>query len=200
MGSALNRPDGATLYVSNLSRWATASSVRQFFGACGDVLKVELITDRAATSPSAAYVTMATAASAAVAVSKLHGKLFHDRTLMLSITPSEKGEKRAAAAAIPSTRVALAQQYRDARCMTYELEWSGRRLTLQFFFADEDGTCRVQARTGLAGVGVVEATDRTRELALTAVAKAWLAPSELPPEGDIPWDEVVVALKSVRAI
>lgn len=200
MGSALNRPDSATLYVSNLSRWATASSVRQFFGACGDVLKVELITDRAATSPSAAYVTMATAASAAVAVSKLHGKLFHDRTLMLSIAPSEKGEKRAAAAVVPSTRVALAQQYRDARCMTYELEWSGRRLTLQFFFADEDGTCRVQARTGLPGVDVVEATDRTRELALTAVAKAWLAPSELPPEADIPWDEVVVALKSVRAI
>jgi hypothetical protein len=175
------------------------SSVRRFFGACGDVLKVELLTERGGSSTSSAYVTMATAAGATVAVDTLHGRLHLDRTVMVSITPTGKHDRGASASTAVSTRVALAQQYRDARCMTYELEWSGRRLTLQFFFPHEDGACRVQARTGLDGTGVVEATDRTRERALTAVATAWQASSQLP-VGEIPWDEVVVALKSVRAI
>lgn len=196
MGATLSPPGAATLYVSNLSRSATSSSVRRFFGACGDVLQVELITERAATIPSAAYVTMATAAGAAAAVNTLHGRLLHDRSVMVSVTSSEKSERVAAPSKPKSSSVAVAQQYRDARCMTCELEWSGRRLTLQFFFPDDDGIWCVQARASMGGAGFVEAKAQTRELALAAVVKAW----QEQHEGDMPWDEVLAALRSVRVI
>lgn len=188
------------LYVSNLSRLATSSSVRQHFGACGVVLEVEMLAERASTTPSAAYVTMATPAGAALAVDTLHGRLLHDRSLMVSLVlgEPESRSKAAAAAAAKSTGVAVRQQYRDRHGMTYELDWLGQRLTFHFLFPTDDHVCRVQARTG-AGVDMVEAAAATRELALNAVAQACQARPDFS-AGNVPWEEVAHALKSVRAV
>lgn len=72
------------LYVTNLSASATLTSVRQFFAACGEVVDVEFLAERSSRPTSAAYVTMATGASAARAVETLHGAELHNRRALVS--------------------------------------------------------------------------------------------------------------------
>jgi hypothetical protein len=192
------------LYVSNLSTSATLSSVRQFFGACGEVVDVEFVAERnPGRRPSSAYVTMATRGAAEQAVSKLHSRLLHDRSVMVSLAHggdnNDRPERKPKAS---PAAVAIAQQYRDRHGMTYELDCLGLSLTLRFFFPPEvgEGEHRVVAHTSQAPQLVVEATAHTRELALAAVADAW---RQLPAEQAAPvldWALVVTALQAVRAV
>jgi RNA recognition motif-containing protein len=186
------------LYVTNLSRLATSSSVRQFFGACGDVVEVEFLAERSLRPVSAAYVTMATGAGAALAVSKLHGTLLHDRSLMISVASGQKEGPSAQRAKAGPVGFVITQQYRDRHGMSYELECAGRRLTVRFLFPEEDPAWRAQVHLG-SGTDPVEATAATRELAFNAVVAAWRPLANLP-AADVPWAEVIAALKSVRAI
>lgn len=191
------------LYVSNLSTSATLSSVRQFFGACGEVVDVEFVAERSpGRRPSSAYVTMATRGAAEQAVSKLHSRLLHDRSVMVSVAhggdSSDRPERKPKASPVA---VSIAQQYRDRHGMTYELDCSGLSLRLRFFFpAETGGEHRLEAHTSQAPQLVVEATAPTRELALAAVAEAW---RQLPAEQGAPlldWALVVTALQAVRAV
>lgn len=189
------------LYVTNLSRSATLTSLRQFFGACGEVVEVEFLAERDSRPTSTAYVTMASPAAAALAVNKLHSRLLHDRSVMVSLAPGATGterEGRAKAPAPPGVR--MAQQYRDRHAMFYELDCSGLQLKLRFVFPEQqDQAWCVQAIADRDEASVVEASAPTRALAFEAVVKACellAAPPWLP----VRWPEVTEVLKTVRAI
>ena len=190
------------LYVTNLSRSATLASLRQFFGACGDVVDVEFLAERNSRPVSAAYVTMASEVAAARAVSKLHGSLLLDRSIMVTVASDDQTHRprETAKANSSAPHVRIAQQYRDRHGMSYDLDCTGQRLTLRFLFPVEpEQAWRVQATADADLSNAVEATASTRELALDGVAKAcdethtgrWQA---------IRWVDVAAALKVVRAI
>jgi len=197
------------LFVTNLSATATPASVRQLFGSCGEVLDVQFLSERSRVA-STAYVTMATPASAALAVGKLHGRLLHDRSLMVSLVLGEDNHTRAPrkAAVVAPITVTVSQQYRDRHGMIYELSCppgesgaaAAHRLTLRFLFPTDDAQpWRVQAHAGQSEASTIEGTGMTRELALQAVTRAW----EEDQTGNVPavcWTEVAAALKAVRAI
>lgn len=188
------------LYVTNLSASATLTSVRQRFNACGEVVDVEFLTERTASPTSAAYVTMATGASALKAVDALHGTMLHDRMLLVSVAPgsgasARKGERKVDAA----SGVHITQQYRDRHAMSYELDSAGSRLTLTFAFPEHDGAAW-RLRAAIAGEQLgVEASAHSRELAYMALSEACehSAGSRL---ASVHWLEVAAALRSVRAI
>lgn len=196
------------LYVSNLSSSATLSSLRQHFGGAGEVLEVEFAAERNSGSrqPSSAFVTMASSSAADEAVRKLHGRLFLDRSLMVNLAPGSDADgrerERERKAKPTSPGVTVSQQYRERGGMAYELDCSGVRLTLRFFFADtEPGDAqRVEARTGLDDGFVVQATAATRALALQAVAEAWRALPSTPAAPQLDWELVSAALKTVRVV
>ncbi|HVY30932.1 MAG TPA: RNA-binding protein [Polyangiaceae bacterium] len=192
------------LYVSNLSQAATLGSMRELFGACGDVLEVEFAAERGARSyPSAAFITMATSLGAERALSALHGRLHGDRVLVISRVSGEP-------AALPETvrparppanqpRVAITQQYRDRRGLTYELSCSGKLLTLRFIFPLDDAQAwQVEARTLPGPPSAVTASAMTREQALLALIDASVG----GPLGaaELDWAEVAAVLRSVRAL
>jgi hypothetical protein len=199
---ALRKPMQTKLYVTNVSRSATLASVRQFFGACGDVMDVEFLTERnSQNSPSAAYVTMATSAGAERAIEKLHGKMLHDRTLMISHAPvDDQGGARSKQKGTPAeAKVAVRQQYREREGMAYELDCAGVPLIMRVFFPEPTGMARrVQARTGGNEVHLEEATAATPQLAFDAIVLAWGAAGPSAPELD--WTAVATALKTVRGI
>lgn len=193
------------LYVTNLAQSVSLSSVRECFGACGEVFEVEFVAERGAYhSMSSAYVTMGSTAEAERAVRSLHGKVLVGRALVVSIAPQQEsaGGGRDAKKPKPAAATAsIAQQYRERECMTYELECQGTRLTVRIFFPNEgDGAgWRIEARTNQTEVAV-EAREATREGALAAVAEAARSLVAQPSLSDLDWDAVAVALKNVRAV
>lgn len=189
------------LYVTNLSVSATLSSVRQRFNACGEVVDVEFLVERSARPTSAAYVTMATEASALKAVDALHGAMLHDRMLLVTVAPgsrasARKGESKVGAA----SGVHITQQYRDRHAMSYELDSAGSRLTLTFAFPEHEGAAwRLRAAIAGEQLGDVQASAHSREVAFMALSEACehSAGSQLAAVHGL---EVAAALRSVRAI
>src|SRR5438270_822660 len=64
------------LFVGNLSYATTAAALRSLFAECGEVVAVEVVTDR-----GYAFVTMASDAATDEALAKLDGKTLDDRPL-----------------------------------------------------------------------------------------------------------------------
>jgi len=193
------------LYVTNLAQSASLSSVRECFGACGEVFEVEFVAERSAyQATSAAYVTMGSPVAAERAVRSLHGTVLAGRALVVSIAHQQEspGARRdAKKAKQPPATASIAQQYRERECMTYELECMGTRLTVRIFFPDESAAAgfRVEARTNHCDAAV-EAREATREGALDAVADASRRLVAQPSLSELDWKAVAVALKSVRAV
>jgi hypothetical protein len=194
------------LYVSNLSQAATLSSMRELFGTCGDVLKVEFAAERGSPRlPSAAYVTMASPLAADRAVTDLHGRLHCDRVLvisrMLGETTTFSDHSRPARRAPAVARVAMTQQYRDRHASTYELSCSGKLLTLRFVFPLDDAHgWHVEARMVPGPAVAVTAGAMTREQAFRALVGAWTAADSEETPSDLDWEEVAVVLRAVRAL
>ena len=191
------------LYVTNLSSSATLSNVRELFRGAGDVVEVEFAEERShGGRPSSAFVTMATASGAEEAIRKLHGRLFHDRSVMVALAPEGRGDSARHAKAKPaSVGVSVQQQYRERLGMAYELDCSGLRLTVRFFFQDDASKVqRVEVRATLRSDFVAEATAATRELALLAAAEVWKHPPGDAQAPELDWAQVMTALKAVRAV
>jgi RNA recognition motif-containing protein len=192
------------LHVTNLSSSATLASLRELFRAAGDVVEVEFAAERVPGGrPSSAFVTMATASAAEEAVRRFHGRLFHDRSVMVVIAGEGDYEAARRANAKPKTApsVAVQQQYRERNGMAYELDCTGLRLTVRFSY--QDAGCkehRVEVKATLRSDYVAEATAATRELALMAVAEVWGRPVDGPPAPTLDWPAITTALKSVRAV
>ncbi|HYQ16212.1 MAG TPA: RNA-binding protein, partial [Polyangiaceae bacterium] len=200
------RTEGALpkLHVTNLSSSATLASVRQLFSLVGDVLEIEHAAERNRSgSVPSVFVTMATLSAAEEAVRKLHGRLFHDRSMMVALLAVNEADMPRAAKGKPKpAAVTVAQQYRERQGMVYELDCSGLRLTVRFSF--QDGGSKVEHAEARATRGsdfVVEATAASRELALVAVAEAWRQQTPGSPTApELDWSAVVTALKAVRAV
>jgi RNA recognition motif-containing protein len=84
---------GNRIYVGNVSFHATSDSLRETFAECGEVLDVHIVQEReTGQSRGFAFVTMATDAEAAGAISKLNGSMLDNRQLRLS--EAEERQKR----------------------------------------------------------------------------------------------------------
>lgn len=197
------------LYVSNLSPTATLRGIRELFGTCGEVLQIEFAAERAARSPSAAYVTMATSAGAERALKALHGRLHGDRTLMISELSGESGSapavasaaKGAAAASSKDARVVMTQQYRDRLGLTYELSCSAKLLTLRFVLPLDDAhDWRVEARVLPGASSPMIAEGMTREQAFQALVAACGDAKDDPAPWQLDWDGIAAALRAVRGL
>ena len=76
---------GNRLYVGNLSFEADKNTVRDAFAQVGDVTDVHVVTDRdTGRSRGFAFVTMATQALAAEAISRMHGVELDGRALRVN--------------------------------------------------------------------------------------------------------------------
>lgn len=196
------------LFVSNLSPEATLASLRALFGRCGEVIEVEFAAERDShRPPSAAMVTMATAAAAEKALRDLHGRLHCDRVLMIGAggdapdRSSQGSERYRARAAAPEVKARLTQQYRGRHGLTYELDCSGKRLTLLFLFpTDDTRVWQLEARMEPQSTAVATGSAPTREQAFRVMVDDWasVARSPSPPEPD--WEQVAVALRAVKAL
>jgi len=194
------------LYVSNLSQGATLASMRQLFGTCGDVLEVAFAAERSRNSPSAAYVTMATAAAADKALHDLHGRLHGDRILIISrlvdeAAPAAAAVARAARRTTDDGKVMMTQQYRDRRASTYELSCAGKLLTLRFIFpADDAHDWLVEAQVQPGAAAAVTASAMTRDQALQALIDACGSSEGALADPGLDWEGVTRALRAVRAL
>lgn len=73
------------LYVGNLSFHTTDQTIRDQFGALGEVTDVHVVTDRDTGRPRGfAFVTMANDADATKAISKLDGAMVDGRALRVN--------------------------------------------------------------------------------------------------------------------
>jgi cold-inducible RNA-binding protein len=83
---------GNRLYVGNLSFNADTETVREAFTAVGEVTDVHVVMDReTGRSRGFAFVTMATAALAAEAISQLDGATIDGRALRVNEAEERKG-------------------------------------------------------------------------------------------------------------
>jgi RNA recognition motif-containing protein len=70
------------IYVGNLSYDTTEATLREQFGAHGEVTSVNVVTDRYTGRPRGfAFVEMATDEAAAAAIAALNGQMLDGRTL-----------------------------------------------------------------------------------------------------------------------
>jgi RNA recognition motif-containing protein len=73
------------LYVGNLSFNTTGETIREQFGAMGDVTDVHVVMDRDTGRPRGfAFVTMGTPAEATKAIAQLNGKMLDGRPLRVN--------------------------------------------------------------------------------------------------------------------
>jgi RNA recognition motif-containing protein len=76
---------GTRLYVGNLSFHTTPETLREHFGAIGEVADVHLVSDReTGRSRGFAFVTMGTAEEAAKAISEMDGATLDGRPLRVN--------------------------------------------------------------------------------------------------------------------
>lgn len=76
---------GNRLYVGNLSFQTTPDAVREAFATCGEVTDVHIVQDRdSGQSRGFAFVTMASDAEAATAISRLNGADLDGRSLRVN--------------------------------------------------------------------------------------------------------------------
>lgn len=193
------------LYVSNLSKVATLTSLREVFASCGEVLDVEFAAERGARErPAAAYVTMATSAAADKCAQDLQGRLHCDRLLMVTRMFDQperaQGSTRRAPPAPKEGAVTMTLQYRDRRALTYELSCAPGLLTLRFLFPPDDAQdWQVEGRLAPGSQLAVTASAPTRERAFRALVDAW--PSADSGGAVAPdWERVAAALLAVRAL
>jgi len=74
-----------SIYVGNMSYDTTEDTLRELFEAYGDVVSVNVITDRATRRPRGfAFVEMASDAAAQEAISELDGRSVDGRTLKVN--------------------------------------------------------------------------------------------------------------------
>jgi hypothetical protein len=206
MTSSPAGPTPSKLYVSNLSRAATLSSVRELFRTCGEVLEVEFAAERGPRGPSAAYVTMATSSDAERALKALHGRLHGDRTLMISrlsgegASASPSAQATRGAATKERASVVVTQQYRDRLALTYELSCSGKLLTLRFVLPPDDAhDWRIEARVMPGSSAPMTAEAMTREQAFRALIAARDG-HEHAEDWQLDWGGVAAALRAVRGL
>lgn len=196
------------LYVSNLSQAATLASLRALFGRCGEVLEVEFAAERGShRPPSAAMVTMATAAAAEKALQDLHGRLHCDRVLMIGPgggAPDrswQEPERNRARAGAPEVKAKLTQQYRDRHGLTYELDCSGKRLTLRVLFPTEDTRVwQLEARMDAQPTAVATGAAPTREQAFRVMVDDWASVAHSLSPAELDWEQVALALRAVKAL
>ncbi len=82
------------LYVGNLPFSATENQLRDLFGQCGEVVSVNIVTDRFTNRPRGfAFVEMATQEGAQSAIAKLNGYNWEDRILNVN-EARERSESR----------------------------------------------------------------------------------------------------------
>jgi RNA recognition motif-containing protein len=73
------------LYVGNLPYSVTEATLREMFGAVGEVASVSIITDReTGRAKGFAFVEMASDDAAQKAISQLNGKAIEDRTIAVA--------------------------------------------------------------------------------------------------------------------
>jgi cold-inducible RNA-binding protein len=83
------------LYVGNLSYATTESDLSDLFGAIGDVVSVNVITDRATgRSKGFAFVEMADQTAANEAINELNGKEVGGRSIKVAEAQPKKDDRR----------------------------------------------------------------------------------------------------------
>lgn len=85
---------GKKIYVGNLSFSATEDDLRGLFSAHGEIESVKVVTDpQTGRARGFAFVEMATEEEAQKAVASLNGKVFKDRTLVVSEARQESRDR-----------------------------------------------------------------------------------------------------------
>ncbi len=82
------------LYVGNLSYATTATTLSELFGSMGEVLSVNLITDRmTGNSKGFAFVEMAEHAAALKAINELNGRELEGRVIKVAEAKPRRGDR-----------------------------------------------------------------------------------------------------------
>jgi RNA recognition motif-containing protein len=189
------------LYVGNLSDDVSVESLRRRFADFGPVADVQLAIDRASGRRRGhAFVTMANAADAQIAMRELNGGLFDDRRIRVNIAGEERDRSRSK---LPQ-RARITSQFRERLNMAYELDCGGISLTLKVFPEDaREQSWRVEASTkggGTADDAVIAASGRTRAIALEELAHSSQASGAATCFLALDWAAITEALAAVRAI
>ena len=83
------------LYVGNLSYATTEATLSELFGAIGEVLSVNLITDRATgQSKGFAFVEMTEHAAALKAINQLNGQEVDERSIKVAEARPKRDDRR----------------------------------------------------------------------------------------------------------
>jgi cold-inducible RNA-binding protein len=83
------------LYVGNLSYTTTHSTLSELFGEIGEVVSVDLITDRmSGRSKGFAFVEMADNAEALAAINQLNGKEVDGRAIKVDEARPKRADRR----------------------------------------------------------------------------------------------------------
>ena len=83
------------LYVGNLSYATTEATLSELFGAIGEVLSVNLITDRATgRSKGFAFVEMTEHAAALKAINQLNGQAVDERSIKVAEARPKRDDRR----------------------------------------------------------------------------------------------------------
>lgn len=86
---------GKRIYVGNLSFRATEDDLRGLFSANGEIESVKVVTDaQTGRARGFAFVEMASEEEAQRAIASLNGKVFMDRTLVVSEARQEQARDR----------------------------------------------------------------------------------------------------------
>jgi len=175
------------LYVANLPFDTTEDALRRHFATCGGVLDVELAPEHKKSQRGCARVTMTSPAFAAAAVAGLDRVVFEGKLLRVSDSPIS---------AEPVPAVKVVQQFRERGNMTYDLDCSGRPLTIRLF-PTEDDQWRAEARSKDADDAVVKiASAASRREAVEAAVRDWNTSAS----SAVDVDALLRAMSEVKAI
>jgi hypothetical protein len=188
------------LYVGGLSNDVSVAALRARFAEYGEVVDVNLVTDRASGRVQGhAFVTMATAADAERAMTHLNGTLFEERPLRVNIAGEDRGRSKAAAPAVEQARIRT--QFRERLNMVYELDCAGGiKLVIKMFPVDaREQSWRLEASiTGTTATATASAP--TRAAALEEIGRGWQDTHGTTPALRLDWAAIKTALAAVRAI
>ena len=188
------------LYVGNLSDDVSASALKSLFAGLGEVSEVHLATDRGSGRLRGhAFVTMATAAEARAAMTKLDGMLFEERRLRVNIAGDSEQQPRSKSKTPDAAKVT--SQFRERAGMMYELDCTGTPLSVKMTPEDPRELAWRLEVSVRGTTDVLTATAKTRGAALEAIiAEATAAADPTGVLAVLDWAAVKTALTSVRAI
>jgi RNA recognition motif-containing protein len=191
------------LYVGNLPEDVSAEALRRRFAQHGAVAGVHMPIERSSGgSRGYAFVTMASAEDARVAMDRLDGAMFEHRALRVTEAGADRDQPG------PRTKqarqgVQIISQFRERQNMTYELGRGGMTIAIRVFPLDRaEESWRMEASTTDAvghAMHVTTATHSTRAAALQELARSWVKEPGSAANA-IDWQEVTEALGEVRAI